>query len=154
MFGNRKEVKPKLAIENKLVESKATEQSAHPETIIRSDTELHGDMIGSYFRIEGSLAGNIGTEQKPAQRVVVDKHAQITGNIHASEVDVSGWVKGHIVVGRVILKESARIIGNINYNELITQAGALISGGLIPADESGMNGPAVVSGEVLGREDE
>ena len=81
-----------------------------PITIL-SDSLILGDMYSAKsIRIEGKFEGNICSKNK----IIIDDHASVKGDIIANEIDISGNVFGSIYcANKLILKNGARVIGNI-----------------------------------------
>lgn len=105
---------------------RAEESISRATNIISKEALLKGNITASgNICIEGVIFGDVNTEAK----VVVAKSAHIEGYIIAQEATVAGEIKGGIeVMGRLVLKATGCIQGNIVANELIVEEGALLEG--------------------------
>ena len=91
-----------------------------PEAVVSgdftTDTQLH---------VDGRIDGNVKCTQ-----LIQGESGAITGNIEADEARIAGIVEGK-VVGRILFIEAtAKILGDIAYETLSIDAGALIEGRL------------------------
>jgi len=94
--------------------------------IIGAGTKITGDVeTSSDLRIDGSLNGNIITKGK----VVIGATGTIEGKIVCNNADISGTIKGEIIVAEILsLKSTAKIFGNINTNKLAIEPNAIFTG--------------------------
>jgi cytoskeletal protein CcmA (bactofilin family) len=89
-------------------------------TIIEGDITTNRDM-----RIDGTLTGSINVKGK----LVVGASGSIDGEIVCQNADISGTIKGKIVVAELLtLKSSAKLTCDINTNKFAIEPGALFSG--------------------------
>ncbi len=89
-------------------------------TNIVGDISSNGDM-----RIDGHLKGNITISGK----LVVGTSGSIEGSVFCHNADVSGEINGKITVNELlILKSSARLLGDIITEKLLIENGALYTG--------------------------
>ena len=94
--------------------------------IIGAGTKITGDIETSGdIRIDGGLKGNLITKGK----VVIGTTGNIEGKIVCNNADVSGTIKGEIIIAEVLsLKSSAKIYGNIKTNKLAVEPNAIFTG--------------------------
>ena len=94
--------------------------------IIGAGTKITGDIETSGdIRIDGSLKGNLVTKGK----VVVGNTGELEGKIVCNNSDVSGTVKGEIIVAEILsLKSTAKVYGNIKTNKLAVEPNAIFTG--------------------------
>ena len=94
--------------------------------IIRKGTTINGDVICSGdIRIDGELNGTLVSEGK----LVVGPSGVIEGEATCKTADVSGTIKGQLVVKELLqLKTTANILGDINTNKLSIEPGANFTG--------------------------
>ena len=89
-------------------------------TTIKGDIESDGD-----FRIEGTLTGTVNAKGK----IVIGETGIIDGEIVCHNADLSGKVKGKLVVSELtVLKASSNFEGEITTNKISIEPGALFSG--------------------------
>lgn len=78
-------------------------------------------------RIRGTLQGEIESKRS----IFVEEQAKVTAKVTASAVTVAGQVNGQIFcAGRVEIKPTGRVTGEINAGTLIMQEGAFFEGNL------------------------
>jgi cytoskeletal protein CcmA (bactofilin family) len=76
-------------------------------------------------RIDGFFSGEIFTKGK----LIVGEKGEVKGNIEVDEVDIAGIVEGNIVSsGKVCLRSTAKVIGDIQTKTLVVEEGALFNG--------------------------
>ncbi len=102
------------------------EMDASEINIIRSGTEIHGDIIcKGAIRIDGKLFGNLKSEGK----LVVGEQGLVEGNVECAFATLSGGLKVNIQVNELLtLKSSANLVGEITTNKLQIEPGANFSG--------------------------
>jgi len=89
-------------------------------TKIAGDISSHGDV-----RIDGHLAGNITTTGK----FVLGPNGVVEGNINSNNADLSGEVRGKVVISEMLsLKSTAKINGDIVAGKLGIEPGAMFNG--------------------------
>ena len=91
-------------------------------------THIVGDVSVSHeLWIEGSVEGVIKGEDRAS--VFVAKTGEVRGEIRAPVVQVQGTVHGDIVAARSLaLDKSARVVGDITYNAVEIEPGAVVTG--------------------------
>lgn len=106
--------------------AKSNEVDASAINIIRSGTEIHGDIIcKGDIRIDGKLIGSLKSEGK----VVVGENGLVEGTIECAYATVSGGLKVSISVNELLtLKSTANLVGEIATNKLQIEPGANFSG--------------------------
>lgn len=102
------------------------------DSIIGKTLRIEGDIvISKSLRVDGIVNGNIIQADGDEATVAIAVGAQITGNINANNVIVSGFVKGNVnSTGRVELIETAHVEGNVTYGKIGVSLGAKIIGQL------------------------
>jgi len=81
---------------------------------LETDGELH---------IDGQIVGNVS-----CGHLVIGKDGAVRGNIKADEVIVCGKTEGVIRARRIMLQESARVVGDIFYEIMSMEEGAQFIG--------------------------
>lgn len=94
--------------------------------LIAKGTKITGDISSDGdIRIDGELKGNIFCKG----RLVVGDSGTIQGEIKCSSSEISGMVKGKVIVAELLsLKASSNIIGDIITGKLSIEPGAVFSG--------------------------
>lgn len=91
-----------------------------PEAVVSgdftTDTQLH---------IDGRIDGNVKCTQ-----LIQGESGVITGNIETDEARIAGIVEGKVVGRTLFIEATAKIMGDIAYETLSIDAGALIEGRL------------------------
>ncbi|MBS1636406.1 MAG: polymer-forming cytoskeletal protein [Bacteroidetes bacterium] len=109
--------------------NKTTKTEASPGTsinLIGSGTSITGDITSNGdVRIDGTLTGNIQTSGK----LVIGSSGKIEGNIVCQNADVSGEINGTLSVTELlVLKASAKVLGDIETGKLSIEPNALFTG--------------------------
>lgn len=104
----------------------ATSDTGEVETLIGERTTLEGTLkCEGALRVLGTVQGEI--ESKGA--VIIEERAQVTAGVTGSQVMVGGRVDGHIhCQGRVEIRPSGRVTGEIQAGALIVHEGAYFEG--------------------------
>ena len=94
--------------------------------LIGVGTSITGDILSDGdIRIDGVLKGNIKIKGK----VVIGETGSIHGEIDCKNSDVSGSIKGKIIVAELLsLKSTSSMEGDITANKLAIEPGAKFSG--------------------------
>lgn len=89
-------------------------------------TKVVGDLISeSNIRIDGEVQGNVVTTSK----VVIGENGYIKGNLTCQEADIEGKIDGKLMVeGLLILREQAKVNGDIYTAKLHVEEGAVFLG--------------------------
>jgi len=89
---------------------------------INDGTIIKGDINSSgYFRIDGSIEGNVKTPSK----VVIGKTGVIIGTLSCKNADIEGKIKGILnISGTLTLKATAHIEGEVVVGKLAVEPGA------------------------------
>ena len=89
-------------------------------TKITGNIETNGDI-----RIDGEIEGNITSKGK----VVVGPNGKVIGEVHCSNAEISGFLKGLIKVSELLsLKNESKLLGDINTAKLSIEPGAVFTG--------------------------
>jgi cytoskeletal protein CcmA (bactofilin family) len=96
------------------------------ESLIGEHTSFEGTL-----KAEGSvrLVGAIQGEIESKSTIIVEEKARVTARLTAAHVTVAGQVDGQIYCeGRVEIRPTGRVTGEINAGALIVQEGAYFDG--------------------------
>lgn len=108
------------------------------ESLIGEHTSFEGTL-----RTEGSvrLLGAISGEIESKSTIIVEEKARVSARLTAQQVTVAGQVDGQIYCeGRVEIRPTGRVTGEINAGALIVQEGAYFDGNSKMATSSGGTG--------------
>ncbi len=98
--------------------------SSHTFSMIADDVEITGNLVARVdLHIDGNIHGDVtcGT--------LVQGHTSvITGKVTAQSAKLSGKVDGSIEVGDLIIESSARITGDVVYENLTIAPGSQVEG--------------------------
>lgn len=137
-------------------------------TLIAPDTEVVGDVrFRDQLYVNGHVEGNVlsadgSAEGAASATVVISEQGSVHGEIRVPNVVINGTVEGNVYASaRVELAAKARVKGNVYYQLIEMQLGAMVDGQLLheavpgasnvhrfpaeghadePARESGRNG--------------
>jgi cytoskeletal protein CcmA (bactofilin family) len=116
-------------------------KQARIDTLIGKVTRVHGDVeFAGGLHIDGSVTGNVRSDQAPGSTVSVSETGSIQGALEVPNVMLNGTVKGDIYAReRVVLGSTARVEGDVYYGVIEMTLGAQIMGKLmqIPPEKSG-----------------
>jgi len=85
------------------------------------------------LRIDGSIVGNVRSNEEKNSILVISETASVTGEVHADHVIINGSVRGPVYARRMLeLQPKARIDGDVHYTALEMHQGAIIAGLLHP----------------------
>jgi cytoskeletal protein CcmA (bactofilin family) len=84
------------------------------------------------LHLDGSIAGNVRSDQAPGSTLSVSETGSIQGAVEVPNVVLNGTVKGDIHARqRVVLGATARVEGNVYYGVIEMTLGAQIMGKLM-----------------------
>jgi cytoskeletal protein CcmA (bactofilin family) len=94
--------------------------------ILSDGTRIKGDIVSNGdIRIDGEMVGNLAAKGK----VVIGEHGKIEGQVQATNVEVSGLIKGKVSAKELLnMKASAKIDGDITAGKLSVEPGAVFTG--------------------------
>ena len=106
----------------------AGEEDEEVESVIGEKTTVDGTFKSeSSIRVRGTVQGEIESKRG----ILIESQANVTAKVTAESVTVSGQVNGQIFcAGRVEIRPSGRVVGEINAGTLIMQEGAFFEGHL------------------------
>lgn len=103
------------------------------DTLIGAGTEVEGNITFSGgLRIDGRVRGNITSAGDQPGMLVISEQAEVEGEIRVHHVLVNGQVKGPIYADQTLeLQPKASVTGDVHYQELEMQMGAIVQGRLV-----------------------
>ncbi len=101
---------------------------------INEGTKLIGNITSTgFFRIDGSVEGNITTPSK----VVIGKTGSVKGDLTCENADIEGFFEGSLkVTGTLSLKTTAHIEGEVITGKLAIEPGATFNASCIMQDST------------------
>lgn len=102
-------------------------------TLIAPDTEVVGDVrFKDQLYINGHVNGNVLAAGEDPATVVISEQGSVTGEIRVANVVINGTVDGNVyATARVELAAKARVNGNVYYQLIEMQLGAMVDGQLL-----------------------
>lgn len=103
------------------------------DSLIGNTTRIEGDInFSGGLRIDGNVCGNITAAEGSDETLVISEHASVEGEIRVPHVVVNGTVTGPIHAGKSLeLLPNARVSGDVQYERLEMQQGAVVEGRLV-----------------------
>jgi cytoskeletal protein CcmA (bactofilin family) len=101
-------------------------------TLIAATTEICGDVrFRDQLYVNGRLEGNVMSDEEGAT-VFISESGCVTGEIRVPNVVINGQVEGNVFAStRVELAPKARVSGNVYYQLIEMQLGAMVDGQLL-----------------------
>lgn len=102
-----------------------TDAMAAPSfSVFGADTTIRGDVSATAdLHIDGRIEGDIA-----CTGLVQGESSEVHGAITAQNARLAGTVRGTVNVGQLIILKSARIHGDVLYDSLTIEQGALVEG--------------------------
>lgn len=124
-------------------QNKKPKQTAHIDSLIGQNTEIHGDVIFSGgLHVDGIVKGSVIAEKGEDSLLTLSERGTIEGEVKVPNVVVNGSVIGDVhATGHVELAAQARIHGNVYYSLIEMAMGAEVNGKLL--HQADVNKPAV-----------
>jgi len=113
--------------------SKTKQMFANHQSLLSSATRIVGDLYFSGdLYLEGSLKGNIYSEEGKSAKLVVAESSVVEGEIHAPNIIINGKVHGSIYSSKHIeLAAKAMVEGSIHYHLIEMVKGSHLIGQLV-----------------------
>ncbi|MBT5306674.1 MAG: polymer-forming cytoskeletal protein [Candidatus Scalindua sp.] len=139
MFGKKKERNPEPSFQRDAEYTQSPEESERvinvenrPEkratsAILASDTEIEGTInFDGIMRIDGKVNGKISTE---SGELVVSESGIVNATITTKSAVIDGRVDGEIIASdKVVLKQKAHLIGDLQAKHLVIEEGVVFVG--------------------------
>ena len=116
--------------------SRASKPQNRIDSLVGAGTRVEGNLLFSGgLRIDGEVRGNIGTEEGKPGTLVVSEQAHVEGEIRVPHVVINGTVCGPVHSAEYVeLQGKANVTGDVYYNTLEMQIGAVVQGRLVHRD--------------------
>lgn len=114
-------------------QNKKPKQTAHIDSLIGQNTEIHGDVIFSGgLHVDGTVKGSVIAEKGEDSVLTLSERGTIEGEVKVPNVVVNGSVIGDVhATGHVELAAQARVHGNVYYSLIEMAMGAEVNGKLM-----------------------
>ena len=114
-------------------QNKKPKQTAHIDSLIGQNTEIHGDVIFSGgLHVDGTIKGSVIAEKGDDSVLTLSERGVIEGEVKVPNVVVNGSVIGDVhATGHVELAAQARVHGNVYYSLIEMAMGSEVNGKLM-----------------------
>jgi len=114
-------------------QTKKPKQTAHIDSLIGQNTEIHGDVIFSGgLHVDGTIKGSVIAEKGQDSVLTLSERGTIEGEVKVPNVVVNGTVIGDVhAMGHVELAAQARVHGNVYYSLIEMAMGSEVNGNLV-----------------------
>ena len=119
-------------------QNKKPKQTAHIDSLIGQNTEIHGDVIFSGgLHVDGTVKGSVIAEKGEDSVLTLSERGTIEGEVKVPNVVVNGAVIGDVhATGHVELAALARVHGNVYYSLIEMAMGAEVNGKLMHQEDT------------------
>lgn len=102
----------------------ATGAKHTPFSIIGGDVAIHGNIEASVdLHIDGKVEGDIG-----CAALVQGPESHIKGHVTAKSARIGGQIEGSITAEELVIEASARITGDVSYQNISIATGGQVDG--------------------------
>jgi cytoskeletal protein CcmA (bactofilin family) len=111
----------------------STKAQGRIDSLIGAGTVIEGNIsFTGGLHVDGQVRGNITSSGDQPGMLVISEQADIEGEIRVHHVKVNGQVKGPIHADQSLeLQPKANVTGDVHYQKLEMQMGAVIQGRLV-----------------------
>ena len=103
------------------------------DSLIGASTRIEGNVFFSGgLRIDGTVRGNVCALPEQPGTLVVSEQARVDGEVQVSHLVVNGTINGPVHASESLeLQAKSRVKGDIHYNSVEMQQGAIVEGRLV-----------------------
>jgi cytoskeletal protein CcmA (bactofilin family) len=103
------------------------------DSLIGVGTRIEGNVsFKGGLRVDGEITGNVTALPDQASTLVLSAKARIDGEIRVSHLVVNGSINGPVYATEFLeLQADCRVKGDVHYNNLEMQLGAIVEGRLV-----------------------
>ena len=103
------------------------------DSLIGAGTVIEGSVTFSGgLRIDGEVRGNVRALEGQVGMLVVSEHARIDGEVNVPHLVINGAINGPVLSNEFLeLQSRARVTGDVEYNTIEMQLGAVVQGRLV-----------------------
>ena len=111
----------------------ATKPQSRIDCLIGAGTSIDGNVVFTGgLRVDGQVRGNIVAEEGKPGTLVVSEQAKVEGEIRVPHIVINGTVTGPVQSTEYVeLQAKANVTGDVRYNTLEMQLGAVVQGRLV-----------------------
>lgn len=112
---------------------KSSKPNGRIDTLIGAGTTVEGNITFSGgLRIDGEVHGNVCAAGDQPGTVVISEHGRVDGEVVVPHVVINGTVNGPVRSAEALeLQPRARVTGDVEYNTIEIQLGAIVDGRLL-----------------------
>jgi cytoskeletal protein CcmA (bactofilin family) len=103
------------------------------DSLIGVGTTVEGNLnFTGGLRIDGQINGNVVAAPGKPSTLVLSEHARVNGEISVTHLVINGTISGPVSASEYLeLQGKAKVCGDVHYNTLEIQLGAIVEGHLI-----------------------
>lgn len=103
------------------------------DSLIGAGTTIEGNLnFSGGLRIDGKVNGNVIAAQGKPSTLVLSEHARVVGEVNVTHLVINGTIDGSVYASDYLeLQGKARINGDVHYNTMEIQLGAIVEGRLV-----------------------
>jgi cytoskeletal protein CcmA (bactofilin family) len=111
----------------------ASKPQSRIDCLIGAGTSIEGNLVFTGgLRVDGQVRGNIIAEEGKPGTLVISEQARVEGEIRVPHIVVNGVVVGPVHSAEYVeLQAKANVTGDVHYNSLEMQLGAVVEGRLV-----------------------
>lgn len=114
-------------------------------SVLGADTLIKGDLSATAdLHVDGRVEGDIDCGS-----IVQGESSEIVGGISAESARLAGTIRGSITTRELVILKTARIHGDVQYDTLTIEQGAVIEGRLSPRGSAPAREPQPRASEEL-----
>jgi cytoskeletal protein CcmA (bactofilin family) len=103
------------------------------DSLIGAGTVIEGNVsFSGGLRVDGEVRGNVSALGEQPGTLVLSEHARIDGEVNVPHLVINGTINGPVRSGDTLeLQPHAKVTGDVEYNTIEIQLGAVVQGRLI-----------------------
>jgi cytoskeletal protein CcmA (bactofilin family) len=111
----------------------ASKPQSRIDCLIGAGTSIEGNVtFTGGLRVDGQVKGNIIAEDGKPGTLVISEQAKVEGEIRVPHIVINGTVVGPVQSAEYVeLQAKANVTGDVRYNTLEMQLGAVVQGRLV-----------------------
>lgn len=108
------------------------------DSLVGLGTKITGDVnFTGGLRIDGEVIGNIRPADDESSTLILSETGRIEGEVRVGHLVVNGTIMGPIFTTQTLeLQSKAKVKGDVEYQVLEIQPGAVVEGRFLPKDNS------------------
>lgn len=107
-----------------------TSRKSSTSSLLEHDIEIVGDIsFSGDLYLQGRINGNVVASLDSQAALYLQEGSEVIGEIRAPTIIAAGKVAGDMFAsGRLSIKSTAEVVGNIHYTDLLMEQGASVNG--------------------------